>query len=442
MINNRKLGDSEQVMEILNRYGGSTNIVIISRIKGKIREDFLRQTLDLLQCIHPRLNSRIVGSLDALSFTNEEIRQIPLTLVVHTENKHWQDVALEELNKAIDSSKVLLRCILIYNKTEINTTYLITTIHHGIADGLSCIRLQSELLKYYKMIASGDSIDRAYSLPAIPSLDELLPQWMMGIAGVINGALFLFNLTLKMALYQPETLEHEKDAPLESRRCSMTHRFLEKEVTQKLVKLCHQENTTVHGALCAAILITVAERIRAGNTRKINTSCRSFLDLRRRLEPVVPHENMGSLASFLTSFHTLTPQLLFWDLARDVTQQIQCGLREKDFFKSLRMGRKIIEYYLDHPDDTSLTISVTNLGRLNIPEVYGDFELEEIIFVPSNVIFGRVFTAAVSTFKDKMTLNFLVSKPSISQETMEIIANGVINCLVEVCEEKVVRAVQ
>lgn len=442
MINNRKLGDSEQVMEILNRYGVSANIVIISRIKGRIREDLLGQTLDLLQCIHPRLNSRIIGSLDALSFTSEGIQKIPLTMVVQTENKQWQDVALEEVNNTIDSRKVLLRCIIIYNETEINTTYLITTIHHAIADGLSCIELQSEILKSYKMLASGNSIDRAYSLPAIPSLDELLPQWMMGISGVINGALFLFNLTLKMALYQPEILEHEEDVPLESRRCSMTHRFLDKEVTQKLVKLCHQENTTVHGALCAAILITVADRIRAGKIRKINTSCRSFVDLRRRLEPVVPNENMGTFASFLTSFHTLTPQLLFWDLARDVTQQIKFGLKKKEFFKSLRMVRKIIEYYLDHPDDASLTISVTNLGRLNIPEVYGDFELEEINFVPSNVIFGKVFTAAVSTFKDKMTLNFLVSKPSISQETMEIIANGVINCLVDVCEEKVVRAVR
>jgi hypothetical protein len=77
MINNRKLGDSEQVMEILNRYGGSANIVIISRIKGRIREDLLGQTLDLLQCIHPRLNSQIIGSLDALSFTSEGIQKIP-----------------------------------------------------------------------------------------------------------------------------------------------------------------------------------------------------------------------------------------------------------------------------------------------------------------------------------------------------------------------------
>jgi NRPS condensation-like uncharacterized protein len=106
------------------------------------------------------------------------------------------------------------------------------------------------------------------------------------------------------------------------------------------------------------------------------------------------------------------------------------------------MFRKILEYYIDKPDEFPVTISVTNIGRVNISEVYGDLEIEEISFVASNAIFGQMFTVATATFQEKMLLNFLASKPSLSQETIEMLATGVINCLIEVCQEKVIMAVK
>lgn len=53
--------------------------------------------------------------------------------------------------------------------------------------------------------------------------------------------------------------------------------------------------------------------------------------------------------------------------------------------------------------------------------------LEEISFVPALAAFGGVFAAAVSTFQGKMLLNFMFSEPSISQETIEELANNVIS---------------
>ena len=53
--------------------------------------------------------------------------------------------------------------------------------------------------------------------------------------------------------------------------------------------------------------------------------------------------------------------------------------------------------------------------------------LEEISFVPALAAFGGVFAAAVSTFQGKMLLNFMFSEPSISQETIEELANNAIS---------------
>jgi NRPS condensation-like uncharacterized protein len=441
MNNNRALSGTEQAMELLNRQSGSLNIVTISRIKGEIRKEILRQALDAVQSIHPLLSSRIVGTLDHLEFTNQGTGKIPLCVVSQGINDNWEDVVTEELNKTIDSSQVLLRCVLIDKASAINTSYLITTLHHAISDGLSCISLQSEILKCYQIIASGNSID-IDSRPAIPPLEELLPKWMKGKKGIDKGKWFLLKMKLQMLLHKPEKLESEETVPIESRSCGMSHRFLEKELTQKLIELCRQEKTTVQGALCAAMLLTVANKISREKLRNIKVSCRSYVDLRRRLEPPIKPENMGFLASSLTSLHQIKPQMSFWDLSRDVTKKIESSLKTKDIFKPLMMYRKLIEYYIDNPDEFPVTISVTNIGRVNISEVYGDLEIEEISFVASNAIFGKMFTVATATFQEKMILNFIASKPSLSQETIEVLATGVINCLIEVCQEKVIMAVK
>ena len=331
MNNQRNLSVMEQAMELMNRQSGSFNIVTITRIKGKINQGILRKTLDKIQSLHPLLSSRIVGTLDRLEFTSEGTEKIPLLVVLQGNDEKWQDIVREELNQTIDSSKVLIRCILILRKSEINISYLITTIHHSIADGLSSISLQSDILKYYEIISSGNSIN-VNCMPALSSLEELLPKWMKGSKGVNKGKVFLLNMKLQMLWHKPEQLESEKTVPLESRSCGMTHRFLEQELTQRLIERCQQENTTVQSALCAAMLLTVAHKIRSGKLRNINVSCRSYVDLRSRLEPNISNKNLGILASFLTTFHNVKPQMSFWDLSRDVSKNLQLGVKKKRLF--------------------------------------------------------------------------------------------------------------
>ncbi|XTZ11394.1 MAG: hypothetical protein ACQZ3N_09355 [cyanobacterium endosymbiont of Rhopalodia yunnanensis] len=151
------------------------------------------------------------------------------------------------------------------------------------------------------------------------------------------------------------------------------------------------------------------------------------------MKPEVLPEQMGMLVSFLMSFHTLKLEMPFWELARDVTRQINKGLNRKDMFKPLLILRKAVENFLVNSETTFATVSVTNIGRIKIPKIKGKLTLEEISFVPSNVIFNKIFTLAVSTFDEKMTLNFIVSQPSISQETLELLADEVIYSLTEVC---------
>lgn len=433
----KKLIPSEQVMEILNRYGGSLNIVVISRIKGNINREILREALDLVQSNYSYLDYRIIETSNNLYFTSKETCKIPLSIIYSEQNFSLKEIILKELNTSLESSKSLLRCLLVLDEQEPDIKYMITTIHHAISDGLSSVRLQAEIFNYCQIIASKKKFEFNPNLSLVSSpfsLDNSFLQWIKNKIDIINSIYFLGKLGIKTSLYRIESLKSEKNVDIKLRNCGITQRYLTPEMTNKLIKLCQREKTTVHGALCSAMLIAVTNKIRKNKFKKINISCASYVDLRRRITPEVPPEKMGMLISFLTSFHTIKSEILFWELARDVTRQINKGLKHKNMFKPLLMLRKIVENFLVNSETILATISVTNIGRVKIPEVKGVLTLEEISFVPSNVVFNKIFTVAVATFNDKMTLNFTVSQPSISQETLESLANEVIYSLTEVCD--------
>lgn len=114
-------------------------------------------------------------------------------------------------------------------------------------------------------------------------------------------------------------------------------------------------------------------------------------------------------------------------------QQLEAGLESNDIFSRLLFSKKFNESCLDRPNKKRfMTVSITNIGRVNIPQIYGPFKLEEINSIVANVAFGGVL-AAVSTFQGKMLLNFTFPEPTFKPETMEILANNIVSCIVDAC---------
>lgn len=427
-LENRKLVPIEQGMEIANRYSGTFNVVTISRITGPLTEEIVRKALDLVQSRHPRLNSRIVGELHSLCFETEETQKIPLRVAI---DRQFNDIVLEQLNSGFDSSKGLVRFVFIPPEKDPKTSYLIATIHHAITDALSSIQLHSEILTYCQKIASGEPLNPGTSLKPLPPLYDLVPVSMKGLRGTLNIILFVWHLRLKDFCYRPETLAFENFVPLEARHSGWIRRQLNETLTQKFINSCKQEKTTVQAALCAAMMLAVGKKIARGNEKNVRVSCHSFVDLRRRLSPVVHPENLGILVSSAISYHTVKPDTSFWNLARDVKKQLENELKGSDIFVPFLILRKLIESILKNCDRAPATVQLTNVGRVNIPSVYGDFKLEEISYAAGLAAVGGVLTAAATTFEGKMTLNFMFSEPSISGETAEILVDSVISSLID-----------
>ncbi|WP_315790670.1 phthiocerol/phthiodiolone dimycocerosyl transferase family protein [Fischerella sp. JS2] len=431
MLYDRKLSPLEQVIEIVNRRAGAYNIVTICRINGLLSEEVIRQSLELLQARHPRLNCRIVNKLDGLRFESGDI-EIPLRVVKKLDSQQWQEIVWQELNQKIESHKSLMRVVLVALKNEQNVNYLITTIHHAIADGLSCIQLHSELLRYCQKIISFEPIE-VVSLPALPPLKKLLPDSMQGWKGAVNIFLTICRHVLKEIQYRPQTLKFEKFLPIESRRTGIVHRKLNEAQTTKLLNACRKNKTTVHAALCAAMLFAAGRKITPAKKTNVNLSCWSPINLRNRLQPKVSNEHLGVLVSGDISCHTLRINTPFWDLARDRRQQMEASLEGNRVFCSALLIELLTDFLLTYPRQMFATVGVTNIGRVNIPSNYGVFELEEISFVPALGAFGGL-CVAVLTFEEKMVLNFMFSEPAISQETAEILADHVLACIIKACK--------
>ncbi|NEO10837.1 MULTISPECIES: condensation domain-containing protein [unclassified Moorena] len=433
----RKLVPIEEGTEILNRLAKSSYVVTMSRVKGPLSEEILRQALDLIQYRYPCLNCRIVGSLDNLWFQTGGVSKIPLRVVDNLYNEHWQEVVLEELNQGIESDKCLMRAVLVRAESENSASYLITSTHHAISDGLSCVRLHSGILTYCEKIHCGEPITSVLPLPILPPIDRLIPISTRGFQGIWHRSLLLLRIIFNQVWYRPKTLGFEKCVPINLRRCGMVQKSLDKGLTQELINRCKKEKTTVHGAVCGAMLLTAAKSITVNKKKRLCVSCLSYVDLRRRLEPVVSDEVMGSLVSCVTSFHTLQSNLSFWDLARNVKKQLEYRLNGANIFRVIIITKIFLKRFLKRPNQGSATVSVTNIGKVNIPKHYGAFELEEISFGSANASFGGSLSVAVSTFDEKMILNFMFSDPSISHDSMEIFANNVMSYLIDACLPKV-----
>jgi hypothetical protein len=105
MAINRKLGQLEETMEILNQRAKTWNLVTISRIQGNLQETVLRQSLDILQYRHPALNSHIINSKNSYYFQSIDTGKLPLQIVNIGESQEWEAVVNAEMNQVIDSSK-------------------------------------------------------------------------------------------------------------------------------------------------------------------------------------------------------------------------------------------------------------------------------------------------------------------------------------------------
>jgi hypothetical protein len=296
---------------------------------------------------------------------------------------------------------MLMRATVLHDRDR---STLILAADHAAFDGRSLVFIMRDLLRSL----AGESLGNPQ--PISPSQDELF--------GLRNPEGYA------SASAEATDRAFETGAQDSGERFLLERVWIEPPVTSSIALRARREQTTVHGALTAAILL--AGRGQSRQWRDTLIRCASPIDNRATLNAGA---NPGLLLTF--GYTELAPAFSsgFWDLARQVRRDVNVHHTIAEAAPSLAPIREMMSVEQD-PDNIvafsrqrAHTLMVTNYGRLGIPANYGRLQLQSISpFVNS----GAPHTQTVSV----ATLSGLLCMTNVSVEPVASLLEKARNLLI------------
>ncbi|MBW4670276.1 MAG: hypothetical protein KME60_23400 [Cyanomargarita calcarea GSE-NOS-MK-12-04C] len=424
---NRKLGLIENLFDIIHDLGGMID-VNVARIEGSITPVILQQALDLLQKRHPMLQFHIVKLEDGAYFQSKGTTKIPLRVIDKQNENQWLQIAEDELHEKFPNDTSPLCRVTLLSSAENSISEIIATFHHAITDGISCMLFIDELLSYCQKIAADEDIPLFVTMQLLPALENLIDSSLTSKNNIVEEQ-------TKEVIPTPQLII-EEEAPISDRRTCLVPRILNKEMTIMLINRCKQEETTVHGALCAAMLSAVAENAFTGT---INLSCGSNVNLRQSCQPEVATNYIGCFISIVEEIHTLEENTKFWDLAREckskISHSISLGIPINRICdaKLQYVNQDMILEISKHQMGRKNTIELSNRGKFNVAKKYGELKLKELYFATGQHLVGGSFWLGVVTFHEQLFCTFAHIVPLVSTKTAELLADSVMVNIQKAC---------
>lgn len=384
-------GNSRRIAE--HGFPFSLNFTVSARVHGRFTQEALAQALARLRLCHPLLASRIeANAAGDVYFTTENVPAIPLRIVERTHENDWVAEVECELPQPYDHRiGPLLRCIwLRSHDTEVSD--LILVCDHLTADGRACIHALRDLLTL--LANPGLTLE-----PQIPThLGQLIPEAVLPhLEKVIAEAL------KNAPPPQPGGFRPRVSAdPLR-----VLPFALSTEETATLMARCKAEKVTVQAALCAAFLAPFAEKHPEEPIRWVE----SPMDIRKRLSQSMEHV-YGNYISLLFTQLDCSPSRSLWDIARDAARDL-ADTNDKRLFSVPLILMTVAKEPLPMPAVTiNYDLSISNLGRLNIPAQYGSLQLESVYAPTFNASQAGHRVLGVSTFNGQLRATFTSCDPA------------------------------
>ncbi|RQR49537.1 condensation protein [Burkholderia sp. Bp9140] len=224
----RALGSTEHLFWLLDQ-NRPTHFAMVAEIDRRFTPDAWHAAFQALQRRHPLLSTCIATDAQRNSaFQSVPDAVVPLRVIEHGATS-WQAETAREIATRFDwSTAPLLRATLLQRECA---STLILAAHHSVLDGMGSAYLIDELLR----ILAGHS---AAPLPLVQSLETLLDADLNDAA------------VLPAPRPAPAPKQFRADTADLPRIDAVA---LSAESTRRLVARARQEQTTVHGAIAAAV---------------------------------------------------------------------------------------------------------------------------------------------------------------------------------------------
>ena len=430
----RKLGLVEKWMALGHDVGGGL-IVNVVYLEGILTPDIVKQALKLVQQRHPMLQVYIVESDDGLYFESKGITEISLQVIYKQDENEAIKIAEKELHtKFIKGKNPLCRLTLLYSHQHQNTCEIIITFHHGIVDGISCMRFIDDLLFYCQQINDGEDISKVETLDFLPPIENIINYNIPTENKNENHQVTNEQLT------PPPQLIIEHQASANERFTRMLPRILSQEKTKILIEKCKQEKTTVHGAICAAMVFAAAKLLSID--KQVNLSYGLPVNLRKYCDPEITDQNLGCFISVLGFNQLVEQNTIFWDLARECKSKIHDSLIRGVHITLLQQSKLrnfdkdiVIKYMLSKENTMGRNniFAISNIGKFKFRYKADQLKIKELYFGSSQHIGGDCFWLGILTLDEQLFCNFIYVEPVISDKTAQLFADDVMTVIEKVC---------
>ncbi|RFM29026.1 phthiocerol/phthiodiolone dimycocerosyl transferase family protein [Deminuibacter soli] len=347
----RTLGAFEKAFWLLDQVD-SKDFALAAEVEGTATAGEWQAAVNALQQRHPNLCVRItVDAYNRPVFTPVPGKAIPFRVVDAAEHYRWEQEVETELATRFNTAEgPLLRAVIVRKPAG---TVIILVSHHAIADGTSLAYLMRDVLQ----AVTGKTLS---AMPAAVSNDELLGMPEDSVGDIAKQAL-VFETPVAVVPHVDKIQ-------------------LSQQLTEKLVKRSREEATTVHGALCAAVLM-------AG--RKLDNTWKD-----ERIEMISPvcarrALKIGDECNLNITTHPVYFEpgqvMSFWELARFAKAGLE-GVRSVEhvrgylnFFRELTFNGKDIATMLE-PMKAAFNhqVMITNLGRIKYDTDFGAMQLKAL----------------------------------------------------------------
>lgn len=300
----RDLGPCEQYFWLSNQ-ASPKHFVVCMEAKGRTHIEQWKGALESVQQRHPLLRVCIDHRAPSPPcFRELPKRPIPLRVINGEVAPDWHLELARELNEPLPpSGELLVRAVLIYGE---NANTVLFTTHHAIGDGISVAYMLRDLMR----ALSREPLLKLSTPPAQEQTFNLRKSDLSAHDGV------------KMSASRPPATRlhrHPAGPTIDNLQFSV-------EETARLRKCAREHDTTVHGALTAALISAGCEQAEGWRNAPV-----------RLVSPVNTRGVVGIGEDFVLSILFPvgvyeTGRKFFWELTRQITSDLS-GARRKDTVK-------------------------------------------------------------------------------------------------------------
>jgi NRPS condensation-like uncharacterized protein len=390
---NRKLTVGERIMYVSAE--APVNCIFPVKIRGRIQLEMLEQALLKLQLKHPLL--RVVIREDEKGepyyVTDTQIAPIPVHVQTRYTDEDWEQVSVDEWYRPFQVQQgPLARVIWLKSDT---VSELLLVCPHCICDGTSILTLLRELLLGLD--------DPGLELPAYPTFDaitELLPPALLAnrkfkLKAVIFGKIAKLVLRLKQKPVIPAD------------RGYLVHWKMSQELSNTLVHRCKEEGTSLFAAMSVAFL----EAFRQVRGEKARNKLICPVDIRRFVPEIAPDE-LFAFAPIVEMQADTSALNDFWTKTRTFKQSLMEKIDKINIHEMLYMGEhfhgslpRMVNFL--KTTDGSHDVTLSNMGKLQLPEHFRTFELEAVYSPSAGFPWRNPNTLVASSYRGIMDFSFI-----------------------------------